>query len=73
MPLAEGATAGSGLFLLGIAIVLHFRFSPQALRAQVKALVVDSPAPSELRAHSCGGYKVLELRSDEFSHLYHLS
>ena len=75
MVLAEDSTAGSGLFLQGISSVSHFRFSPQVMRAQVKALVGVSPAPSEPRAHSCGGGKILilELQGDEFSHLHHFS
>ena len=58
MPLAGDETAGSGLFLQGTLSVSHFRFSPQVLRAQVKALAGVSPAPSEPQAHSCGGRKV---------------
>ena len=73
MLLAEGATAGSGLFLQGIPSVSHFRFSPQVMRTQFKALVGDSLAPSEPWAHSCGGGKVLELQGDKCSHLYHCS
>ena len=39
MLLAEGVTAGSGLFLQSIPSVTHFRFSPQVMRTQVKALL----------------------------------
>ena len=46
MLLAEGATARSGLFLQSIPGVSHFRFSPQVMRTQVKALVGVLPAPS---------------------------
>ena len=71
--LAEGATTGPGLFLQGIPSVSRFRFSPQVMRAQVKALVGVSPAPTRPWAHSCGGGKVLELQGDECSHLNHCS
>ena len=70
MLLAEGATAGSGLFLQGIPAVSHFCFSLQVMRTQVKALLGVSPAPSEPWTHSCGGGKVLELQNNLCSHLY---
>jgi len=73
MLLAEGATAGSGLFLQGIPSVSHFRFSPQVMRTQVKALLGVSPAPSEPWTHSCGGGNHMELQGKECSHLYHCS
>ena len=73
MLLAEGATAGSGLFLQGIPSFSHFRFSSQVMRTHVRALVGVSPFFSEPRAHTCGGGKILELQGDECSHLCHCS
>ena len=67
MLLAEGATAGSGLLLQDTPSVSYFRFCPQVMRTQVKALVGVSPAPSEPWTHSCGGGEVLELQGDEWS------
>ena len=39
MLLAEGATAGSGLFLQGIPSVPHFRFSSQVMQTQLKSVL----------------------------------
>ena len=72
MLLAEGATAGSGLFLQGIPSVSHF----------VSHLMLCGPRSRpclefHLRrlslGHSCGGGKVLELQGDGYNHLHHCS
>ena len=73
MLLAEGATAGSGLFLQGIPSAPHCRFSPHVMRTQVKALLGVSPTPYEPWTHSGGGGKQMELQGKECSHLYHCS
>ena len=73
MLLAEGATAGSGLFLQGIPSVPHFSFSSQVMRTQIKSMLGVSPAPFEPWNHSCGGGKLLKLQNDKCSHLYHCS
>ena len=39
MLLAEGETAGSGLFLQGIPSVPHFRFSSQVMQTQLKSVL----------------------------------
>ena len=73
MLLAEGATAGSGLFLQGIPSVPHFSFSSQVMRTQIKSMLGVSPTPFEPWNHSCGGGKLLKLQNDKCSHLYHCS
>ena len=73
MLLAEGATAGSGLFLQGIPSVPHFSFSSQVMRTQIKSMLGVSPTLFEPWNHSCGGGKLLKLQNDKCSHLYHCS
>ena len=74
MLLAEGATAGAGLFLQGIPSVPHFRFSPQVMQHQVQAACGVSPVPREPWDHVCARGEVLQLQGDpDGCHLFHCS